>query len=58
MRVYARVLDSQVQYALAQRNSAGALRLGVWRSFSVEPTLRWVAHQQDRGWVVGSAEMD
>jgi uncharacterized repeat protein (TIGR01451 family) len=58
VRVYARVLDGQVQYALAQRNSAGALRLGAWRSYSGEPTLRWVAQQQDRGWVVTSAELD
>ncbi|MCB1629770.1 MAG: Ig-like domain repeat protein, partial [Xanthomonadales bacterium] len=33
LRVYARIWAGQVQYALAQRDPSGALRLAAWRSY-------------------------
>ena len=57
LRVYARVLDDQVQYALATRDPSGALRLGTWTRYATEPSLSWTARQQARGWVLEGAEL-
>jgi uncharacterized repeat protein (TIGR01451 family) len=57
-RVYARVFDGQLQYALAQRASGGLLRLGPWVSYADEPQLRWSASEQARGWVVQSVSLE
>ena len=57
LRVYARVLDDQVQYALATRDASGALRLGTWTRYATEPSLSWTARQQARGWVLEGAEL-
>jgi uncharacterized repeat protein (TIGR01451 family) len=57
-RVYARVFDGQLQYALAQRDSQGRLRLGQWLSYSGDPQLRWTASEQARGWVVQSVSLE
>ncbi len=51
-RIYARVFDGQLQYALAQRASNGLLRLGPWIGYSAEPLLSWSASEAERGWVV------
>lgn len=56
-RVYARVFDGQLQYALAQR-SGGLLRLGPWIGYPDEPQLRWNASEQARGWVVQSVRLE
>ncbi len=50
-RIYARVFDGQLQYALAQRASSGVLRLGPWISYGAEPLLSWSASEGARGWV-------
>lgn len=57
-RVYARVIDGQIQYALAQRDSAGVLRLGSWVSYADEPQLSWNASEQAGGWVVQSVSLE
>jgi hypothetical protein len=57
-RVYARVFDGQLQYALAQRASGGLLRLGPWIGYADEPQLRWSASEQARGWVVQSVSLE
>lgn len=57
LRVYARIWEGQVQYALALRDQSGALRLGAWSGYSDEPTLRWSARNVDGGWVIESAEL-
>lgn len=51
-RIYARVFNGQLQYALAQRASDGLLSLGPWVSYSGEPLLSWNASEEARGWVV------
>ncbi len=57
LRVYARVFDGQLQYALAQRDSSGYLRLSAWASYIGEPSLNWTASQGDDGWLLESAEL-
>ena len=57
LRVYARLFDGQVQYALAGRNSNGELRLAAWSSFAGEPTLSWTARQAATGWVLESVTL-
>ena len=57
LRVYARIWAGQVQYALAQRDPSGALRLAAWRSYSDEPVLSWTASNVDGGWVIDSSEL-
>jgi uncharacterized repeat protein (TIGR01451 family)/CSLREA domain-containing protein len=57
LRVYARVFDDEVQYALAGRGSNGALRLAAWRSFEGEPTLSWTARQVADGWVLENVDL-
>jgi uncharacterized repeat protein (TIGR01451 family) len=51
-RVYARILNGSVQYALAQRVDRGTLQLGAWRAFGFEPSLRWRAAPTESGWAV------
>jgi hypothetical protein len=57
LRVYARVFDGQLQYALATRNDSGQLRLSAWASFASDPTLTWHAHAFASGWILDSAEL-
>lgn len=55
LRVYAREFDGRIQYALATRDGSGALRLGAWASYVVEPTLSWSAVELGDGWVLTGA---
>jgi uncharacterized repeat protein (TIGR01451 family) len=57
LRVYARVFDDEVQYALAGRGSNGALRLAAWRSFEGEPTLTWTARAVADGWALEGVDL-
>ena len=57
LRVYARLIDGEVQYALAGRSGSGALRLAAWRSFAGEPTLTWNARQVADGWVLEGVDL-
>ncbi len=57
LRVYARLFNGEVQYALAGRASNGLLRLTAWRSFASEPTLSWTATAGDRGWVLQGVDL-
>jgi uncharacterized repeat protein (TIGR01451 family) len=56
-RVYARVHAGQLQYALAERDAAGKLRLGIWQTISGDPKISWTARESARGWVVESVEL-
>jgi hypothetical protein len=58
LRVYARSIDGQLQYALAVRDAAGLLRLGDWRTLPGDPTLRWTATEAPGGWRVRSVTLD
>lgn len=53
----ASIVELRVQYALATRAANGVLRLGPWRSYPGEPSLRWSARQQAQGWVLEGAEL-
>ncbi len=55
LRVYARAIDGEVQYALAMRNTQGLLRLGTWASYASDPLLTWTARPVAEGWVLDSA---
>jgi uncharacterized repeat protein (TIGR01451 family) len=57
LRVYARVVDGELQYALATRNTQGRLRLGAWTALAGDPTLSWTARPVADGWVLRSAEL-
>ncbi|MCB1629646.1 MAG: hypothetical protein KDI48_18085, partial [Xanthomonadales bacterium] len=57
-RVYARVFDGQLQYALARRDQGGLLWLGPWLAYSTEPLLSWSAVERAEGWVVQSVSLD
>jgi len=57
LRVYARVFDNQVQYALAIRDSQGKLRLAAWASYSGDPLLTWTARAVGDGWVLEGAQL-
>jgi len=57
-KLYARMFDGQVQYALAGSAENGDLRLGSWHSFDGEPLLRWTANYISRGWVLGSVVLE
>jgi len=57
-RVYARVFNGQLQYALAQRAGSGVLRLGPWISYGAEPLLSWSAREGVRGWVVDTLRLE
>jgi hypothetical protein len=56
LRVYARMLDGQLEYALATRGLDGKLILGSWQHFAAEPTLTWSAQETDRGYQLISAQ--
>ncbi|AVP97425.1 hypothetical protein C7S18_09555 [Ahniella affigens] len=59
LRVYARVLNGEIEYALATREPVGrepaGWDLGSWRRFSGDPTLRWTATPEAEGWRLLSA---
>jgi uncharacterized repeat protein (TIGR01451 family) len=55
LRVYARVIGNEVQYALAMRNAQGQLRLGTWSGYDGDPLLTWNARPVADGWVLDSA---
>jgi uncharacterized repeat protein (TIGR01451 family) len=57
LRVYARVIGDEVQYALAMRNGQGRLRLGAWASYADDPLLTWTARPVAEGWVLDSAAL-
>jgi len=57
LRVYARVVDNELQYALAVRNSQGKLRLAAWASYNGDPLLTWTARAVGDGWVLEGAQL-
>ena len=57
IRVYARMHEETLQYALARRNASGQLRLGPWTALPGEPTLSWTARQVATGWVLETVEL-
>lgn len=57
LRVYARVFDGELKYALAIRGSNGRLQLGSWQRYDNEPTLRWTAMRDGEAWVLQGATM-
>ena len=57
LRVYARVIGGEMQYALATRDGQGRLRLAAWRSLAGDPTLTWTARQTADGWLLQGAEL-
>lgn len=57
LRVYARLFDGEVQYALAGRSANGALRLGTWRTLPGDPLLTWTAAPVADGWRLVGAEL-
>jgi uncharacterized repeat protein (TIGR01451 family) len=58
LRVYARAIDGDLQYALAVRGTDERLRLGDWRTLPGDPTLRWTASADRGGWRLASATLD
>lgn len=57
LRVYARVLNSEIEYALATREPTG-WQFGSWRRFSGDPTLRWTATPEGAGWRLQRATLN
>ena len=57
LRVYARVIDNEMQYALATRDAQGRLRLAQWQSLAGDPTLSWTARQDADGWLLQGAQL-
>ncbi len=57
IRVYARMHEETLQYALARRNAGGLLRPGAWTALPGEPTLSWTARQVAAGWVVETVDL-
>ena len=57
LRVYARMLDGDLQCALATRDSSGALRLAAWQTHSSDPWLTWTARPEANGWVLVGTEL-
>ena len=57
VRVYARLHEATIQYAVAGRGANGLLRLGAWTALPGEPTLSWTARQVADGWVVETVEL-
>lgn len=49
-RVYARLRQNEVEYALARRGADGQWTLAPWTGFAVEPTLSWSARAVDDTW--------
>ena len=58
LRVYARVLGGQLEYALALRNANGSWSLGDWRSYAGEPELRWSASLVGTEWRLTAASLE
>lgn len=58
LRVYARVIDGELQYALAARGVGELLRLGDWRALEGDPTLRWTATETAGGWRLRNVTLD
>ncbi len=56
-RIYARVHVNQVQFALAQRDGSGRLRLASWQTIGGDPQISWTAGESARGWVVEAVEL-
>ena len=57
VRVYARIHEQAIQYALARRASNGKLRPGAWVALPGEPTLSWTARQVANGWVLETVDL-
>jgi uncharacterized repeat protein (TIGR01451 family) len=57
LRVYARMLGGQLEYALALRNANGSWSLGAWRSYPGEPELRWSASLVGTEWRLTAASV-
>jgi len=57
IRVYARMHEETLQYALVRRNANGLLRPGAWTTLPGEPTLSWTARQVAAGWVLETVEL-
>jgi hypothetical protein len=57
LRLYARVVGNEVQYALAMRDAQGRLRLGAWASYNGDPLLTWTARPVADGWLLDSAAL-
>ncbi|MBK8067590.1 MAG: Ig-like domain repeat protein [Rhodanobacteraceae bacterium] len=57
VRVYARLHEAAIQYAVAKRAASGKLRLGAWAALPGEPTLSWSARQTAAGWMLETAEL-
>ncbi|MFO1493575.1 MAG: Calx-beta domain-containing protein [Lysobacterales bacterium] len=57
LRVYARLHDGRMQYALALRGANGLLRLGDWQALAGDPALSWTASADAAGWVLGAASL-
>ncbi len=57
VRVYARLHEATIQYAVAGRGANGLLRLGAWTALPGEPTLSWTARQVATGWVVDTVAL-
>jgi len=55
-RVYARVMDGQLQLALATRER-GALKLASWQSYGSDPFLTWTAQRSGERWLLHSAQL-
>lgn len=56
-RVYVRMFDGRLQYALALRGSAGRLRPAAWLEHAREPTLHWTATPTALGWRLQQADL-
>lgn len=56
LRVYARVLNGEIEYALAKLEPAG-WHLASWQRFSGDPTLRWTATPEGEDWRLQSATL-
>ncbi len=57
LRIYARVIDGELQFALAKRDTQGFLSLDPWRSYMADPTLHWSAVPSAGGWTMVGAEL-
>ena len=56
LRIYARLFNGEIEYALATRTGVG-WQLGIWRRFASDPTLRWTATPDGEGWRLQSATL-
>lgn len=62
LRVYARVLNGEIEYALATREPVGrgpaGWHLGPWQRYWGDPTLRWTATPEAEGWRLQRATLN